>query len=213
MRKTQADEAGFLQSNPHERSSYDELDDNTKQHASQQITQVPSDANGKVFPVHWRAPTMMVGYLLVGIGFALGHHLYWYSLEGTVVPSETDQEWSKRLGIAAAFIAQSTLTLAVGVAYTQRVWLSVKRRPMTLSGLDNGFSLQDDVFAFLSWKVLRKAKFLCLLGLVAWCMPVSSTVSSATLSVRTGIVTNVTEVAVQVPNFAHNNTFQTIWAT
>lgn len=217
MRTTQADEAGFLQPSPHERSSY-ELDDSTpsytEQHPSQQqITQVPSDANGKVVPLHWRAPTMMVGYLLVGIGFALGHHLYWNSLEGTVVPSETDQEWSKRLGIVAAFIAQSTLTLAVGVAYTQRVWLSVKRRPMTLSSLDKVFSLQEDVFAFLSWEVLRKVKFLCLLGLVAWCMPISSTVSSATLLVRTGVVTNVTEVVVPVPDFSNNSTRQSIWGT
>lgn len=124
--------------------------------------------NGKAWRIHWRAPVLMVGYLVLGIGFALGHHFYWYSLDGAVVPSQTDQEWSQRYGIAAAFLAQSTLTLAVGVAYTQRVWVSVKRRPLTLSGLDKVFSLQDDIFAFLSWEVLSKAKFLCLLGLVAW---------------------------------------------
>lgn len=181
----------------------------TKRQPTQTVTQVPSSsqsiATSKAWGIHWRAPTLMVAYLLLGIGFALGHHFYWSSLEGTVVPSETDQEWSQRLGIAAAFIAQSALTLAVGVAYTQRIWVSVKRRPLTLSGLDKVFSLQDDIFAFLSWEVVTKAKFLCLLGLIAWCMPISSTISSATLSVRSGLVTNVTQVNVPVPDYTNGS--------
>lgn len=188
-----------------------------KRQPTQQVTQIRSPSQyskagppSKVWKIHWRAPVLMVGYLLLGTGFALGHHFYWYSLHDTVVPSETDQEWSQRLGIAAAFIAQSLLTLAVGVAYTQRVWVSVKRRPLTLGGLDKVFSLQDDVFAFLSWEVLTKAKFLCLLGLVAWCIPISSTFSSATLSVRSGTVTNVTEVNVPVPDYT--NSTETYWA-
>lgn len=110
----------------------------------------------------------MVGYLLLGIGFALGHHFYWSSLDGTVVPSDTDQEWSSRLGIAAAFLTQSALTLAVGAAYTQRIWVTVKRKPLTLSGLDKVFSLQSDIFSFLSKEVLGRAKFLALIGICAW---------------------------------------------
>lgn len=118
--------------------------------------------------IHWRAPVLIVGYLALGVGFALGHHFYWMSLDGTVVDSETDQEWAKRYGIAFAFLAQSTMTLSVGVAYTQRVWVTVKKNSMTLRSLDRVFSLQDDIFAFFSREIVKKAKVLSLLGICAW---------------------------------------------
>lgn len=170
----------------------------------------PSARSQRKGGVNWRAPTLMVVYLVVGLCFAVGHHVYWFSLHDTVVPSQTDQEWSQRLGIAAAFLAQSALTLAVGVAYTQRIWVAVRRRPWTLAGLDKIFALQDDLVAFASAEVLGRAKLLCLLGLIAWCLPISSTVSSATLSVRAGVVTNYTQVAVPVPDYA--NSSQSTWA-
>lgn len=110
----------------------------------------------------------ILGYLLLGVGFALGHHFYWMSLDGTVVPSEADQEWAKRFGIAFAFLTQSALTMSVGMAYTQRVWVTVKQNPMTLRGLDRVFSLQDDIFAFFSGEIVKKAKILSLLGICAW---------------------------------------------
>lgn len=142
-----------------------------KQHrVHQQVDEIDntSPQQTEAGTLHWKAPVAMVAYLLFGIGFALGHHFYWNSLDGTLVPSDTDQEWSSRAGIAAAFLAQSALCLAVGAAYTQRIWVTVKQKPMTLSGLDKVFSLQSDIFSFLSTEVLSKATFLCLLGLCAW---------------------------------------------
>lgn len=121
-----------------------------RHHAQQRVHEIktgnasPKDPNNAM-TLHWKAPASMLGYLVLGIGFALAHHLYWSSLAGTLVSSDTDQEWSARYGIAAAFLAQSALTLAVGAAYTQRIWVTVKRKFMTLSGLDKFFSLQSDV--------------------------------------------------------------------
>lgn len=131
-------------------------------------------SNTATWQIHWRAPALMFGYLLVGVGFALGHHLYWMSLDGTPVPSETDQQWAQRLGVALAFLTQSLLCLSVGVAYTQRVWVTVKKNAMTLRSLDRLFSLQEDIFAFFDYAIIGRAKVLSVIALCAWsvsCVP------------------------------------------
>lgn len=108
---------------------------------------------------------------MLGLGFVLAHHFYWMSLDGSLVKSQTDQEWAQRFGIAFASLSQSALTLSVGVAYTQRAWLTMKQSAFKLRSLDKVFSLQNDVFAFFSLEILSKAKILCFLGLCAWYVP------------------------------------------
>lgn len=85
-----------------------------RHYAQQQVHEIKTGNTNSARTLHWKATTSMVEYLVLGIGFALAHHPYWSSLDGTLVPSDTDQEGSSRYGIAAAFLAQSALTLAVG---------------------------------------------------------------------------------------------------
>ena len=118
--------------------------------------------------INWREPVLMAGFLIAGIALALGHHFYYRSLDGTVVSSDTRQEWALRFGTAFAFLTHTLLVASAAVAYTQRVWVTVKRKHFRLETLDNVFSLQANPFSFLSWEVLAKAKALCLLGLCIW---------------------------------------------
>lgn len=118
--------------------------------------------------IHWRAPALIPGLLFAGIALALGHHFYYMSLNGTVVSSDARQEWALRFGTAFAFLTQSSLVASAGVAYTQRLWVTVKKRAFPLKTLDNVFSLQSTIFAFFSWDVLSKAKVLYLLGICIW---------------------------------------------
>lgn len=118
--------------------------------------------------VNWRAPSLMLASLLCGAALALGHHFHYASLDGTVVSSGPRQEWALRFGSAFAVMVQSCLVASVAVAYAQRVWVTVGRRSLTLETLDKVFSLQANIFSFLGWELLRKAKLLCLLGLCAW---------------------------------------------
>lgn len=118
--------------------------------------------------MHWRAPTLILGLLAIGIALALGHHFYYRSLNGTAVSSDTRQEWALRFGTAFAFLTQSSLVASAGVAYTQRVWVTVKKKASPLRTLDNVFSLQNTLWSFFSWEVLAKAKALYLLGICIW---------------------------------------------
>lgn len=124
--------------------------------------------------IHWRAPTLILGLLGVGIALALGHHFYYQSLSGTVVSSNTRQEWALRFGSAFAFLTQSSLVASAGVAYTQRVWVTVKKKAFPLRTLDNIFSLQNTLWSFFSWEVLAKAKALYLLAICIWYVHVCS---------------------------------------
>lgn len=118
--------------------------------------------------IHWRAPALIAGLLFAGIALALGHHFYYMSLNGTVVSSDTRQEWALRFGSAFAFLTQSSLVASAGVSYTQRLWVTVKKRAFPLKTLDNVFSLPSTIFAFFSWGGLSKAKVLYLLGICIW---------------------------------------------
>jgi len=113
----------------------------------------------------------MIGLFVVGIVLALGHHFYYQSLDGTVVSSDTRQEWALRVGTAFAFLTHSSLVASAGTAYAQRLWVTVKGKQFRLEALDNIFSLQSSPFSFFSWEVLSRAKVLCLLGLCIWYVP------------------------------------------
>ncbi|ROV96276.1 hypothetical protein VMCG_07704 [Cytospora schulzeri] len=168
-------------------------------HGGQKTSDSEKTATWKI---HWMAPSLILACLLAGVAFALGHHFHYNSLDGTMVSSQPRQEWALRFGSAFAVLTQSCLVASVGAAYAQRFWVTVKGRDMALETLDRVFSLKTNLLSFFSWEVLRGAKLLCLLGLCAWLIPISSTVTPATLSVRTETITNVTEAMVPSPDYS-----------
>ncbi|POS75951.1 hypothetical protein DHEL01_v205650 [Diaporthe helianthi] len=151
--------------------------------------------------IHWRAPALMVGLFAVGIMLSIGHHFYYQSLDGTIVTSDTRQEWALRAGTAFAFLTHSSLVASAGTAYAQRLWVTVKRKQFRLGALDRMFSLQSSLFSFLSWEVLSRAKLLCLLGLCLWCLPIASVITPATLSVVSGSITDIRTMNVPYPDY------------
>lgn len=110
----------------------------------------------------------MAYLFLAGVACAIGHHFHYASLDGTAVDTEVSQQWAIRIGTGLAFLAKTCLTASVGVAYTQRLWVTVKKKPISLGNLDNVFSLTTDPLSFLSFEVLFSAKMLCLLAASMW---------------------------------------------
>ncbi|PHH88919.1 hypothetical protein CDD83_6881 [Cordyceps sp. RAO-2017] len=68
------------------------------------------------------APAKMVGLLLLGIAFAIGHHFFNRRLDSTPVDTKAIQEWVGRVGLAFAFLTKALLVGAVIMAYKQHVW-------------------------------------------------------------------------------------------
>ncbi|KAL8303353.1 hypothetical protein RB600_006998 [Gaeumannomyces tritici] len=151
--------------------------------------------------VYWGSPALMAFLLIAGVAFALGHHFHYKSLNNTLVPSQESQQWAIRIGTGLAFLSKASLAASVGVAYTQRLWVSVKKRSMSLQNLDKAFSLTTDPFSFLSAFLIARTKMLYLLAAAVWCIPLVATITPATLSIRPGIVSRTASVNVPRPDF------------
>lgn len=153
------------------RGSTNTLNPATKSHFIEDTTQLqPTDTRPPrttSWGIYWRSPALMTFFLVAGIAFALGHHFHYQSLDGTEVSSETKQQWAIRIGTGFAFLCKASLVGSVGVAYTQRLWVTVKKRSLSLQNLDDAFSLTTDPFSFFSG-VLISAKLLCLLAACMW---------------------------------------------
>jgi hypothetical protein len=92
----------------------------------------------------------MVGSLVCGVAFAMGHHFFYSSWNAQIVQSSAQQEWNIRIGTALAFLVKVCLTGAAGFAYTQLLWTTLTDRPVTLDGIDSLFSIATSAWEFLS---------------------------------------------------------------
>ena len=106
----------------------------------------------------------MFGLFSVGIATSVAHHIFYDSLDGKDVGTTMAQEWAIRIGTGMAFIIKASLAAAIGVAYTQRLWVTLKKKAITLQAVDDLFLLTMTPTSFFSWEVLRKAKLLCFMA-------------------------------------------------
>jgi hypothetical protein len=117
--------------------------------------------------IYWLAPTTMITSFLGGFLLALGHHLFYASRAGDIVPTGSysflgttlqKQQFNTSVGTALAFLVKTFLSVAISVAYIQLFWLTAHRAKQNprlgdvdwvTSGLSNVFSL---VYPNLWWK-------------------------------------------------------------
>ncbi|KAL4902655.1 hypothetical protein BDW74DRAFT_158265 [Aspergillus multicolor] len=143
--------------------------------------------------IHWRMPTAMGVCWIIGLGLALGHHFYYFSLNGTIVPGQTQQEWSLRVGTGLAFLTKTFLTTGVGIACVQNLWWILRSRPVRLSTLDSMWDIRGNIFNFFDPHIWLRGPNVAVLGLISWCIPLVTVVTPSTLSVRSTIGTMLQE--------------------
>lgn len=108
---------------------------------------------------------IMYAFLLLGSGFAIGHHKYYLSLHGT--PAD-DQVHKMRYGTVLAFLTKASLVAAVIAAFRQRIWASLVSTPLALETLDCLTAAPNDLLAALNPDFLRKAKIAVLMAWFSW---------------------------------------------
>ena len=148
--------------------------------------------------IHWVAPTIMLGGLIAGALFALGHHLYYFHLGGRPVsPSAysllgtrtTRQEFNVAVGTAFAFLVKTSLVFAISVAFLQIFWKAVRSRnnanAATFLQIDTLFGALNDVFALGDFKVWFKFPLLMAIAAIAWLLPIAAVITPSTLSIAT----------------------------
>ncbi|KZV74624.1 hypothetical protein PENSPDRAFT_749179 [Peniophora sp. CONT] len=90
----------------------------------------------------WKAPVIMFVTLLSATVVGIAHHIFLSILdEKSVTEFPFPQTWVRDVGNALSHVVQILLELSVGIALTQSIWFYVKRFNVSLSEVDDLFSL------------------------------------------------------------------------
>ncbi|KAL4926437.1 uncharacterized protein BDV17DRAFT_293646 [Aspergillus undulatus] len=154
--------------------------------------------------IGWQCPTLMVGLVISGASLAVGHHLYYRKLDGTMVESISEQTWAIRIGTGLAFLVKACLVSTVGIAAVQEIWATLRRKSLKLSGIDGMFAVLGNPFAFFVPDLWVYAKTLTLLAIISWLIPLTAVITPATLSVHLRPTSNNTELQVPTANFSND---------
>ncbi|KAL2812286.1 hypothetical protein BJX63DRAFT_443512 [Aspergillus granulosus] len=160
----------------------------------------------------WQCPVMMIGFVMCGMALSVGHHLYYHSLDDTLVNSVNQQTWAIRIGTGFAFLTRSFLVSAVGVAAAQEIWATLRKKNIRLYGIDSMFAVLNSPVAFFTWDLWIYAKTLTVLAIISWLIPLTAIITPATLSVHLLTKTNTTWLRVPTVNFAEEP-FWLPWAS
>ena len=114
------------------------------------------------------APIIMITSLVLGVGFALGHHFFYNSRDGTSVGNTTQQEWYIRVGTYFAYLVTFTFGVAIATAYTQQFWYSLRSRSVTVEEVDSLFAFLVNVTPFLDIRLWRGNFVLVLMAAIKW---------------------------------------------
>lgn len=147
----------------------------------------------------WQSSFGMYICFIFGVLCAVGHHIFYASLDGEPAESQTEM---LRYGTFLAFAAKAGFSAAAISAFKQRIWVTVRSRFMSISALDSMFAAAEDVTALFNWEFIRDARAAFALVFFAWTTPLVVILTANTLLVepRT-IVSNTTCPAVRTLNF------------
>ncbi|KAK4663458.1 hypothetical protein QC763_608540 [Podospora pseudopauciseta] len=160
----------------------------------------PGPAGPSFFGRIRRSKWAMYICLIFGVACAAGHHVFYSTLNGKPA---TDQLVMQRYGTLLAFGAKAGLGAAVIEASHQRVWVTARKRVMTVGALDSLFSMTESLASFGAWEVLKGAKIAALLALFVWIAPIVVILTANTLQVELSrIVTEDRCAGVRTLNFS-----------
>ncbi|KAF4919382.1 hypothetical protein CGCVW01_v007944 [Colletotrichum viniferum] len=134
-----------------------------------------------VYQKWWHPSWNMYFFLFAGIAFAMGHHFFYKHLDGS---EATNQLRMLRYGAALSFLSKASLASAVILAFRQRVWMTVRRKMLTLAAVDSLFAAAEDMSAIFNFEVFKQARVAMILALYIWCTPLVVILTSDTLGVR-----------------------------
>ena len=153
---------------------------------------------------HWRVPTVIILGFAAGLGFAIGHHCFYASLDGKPVDeTPLSQQFNTAIGTAFAFLVRASLVIAVGAVYWQLFWESVARKASAISHLDSLTGALGSLFDLLYVRAFRGSPALGVLALLSWLLPFAMLLPPATLSVHSAAFHETVQERVSVPHMAN----------
>ncbi|KAF4631466.1 hypothetical protein G7Y89_g6667 [Cudoniella acicularis] len=158
----------------------------------------------------WKAPLSMIGLLLAGLGFAMIHHFYYASLEGTEALPSTglrgwntgSQEWKVRYGTALAFVSKTTIAAAISLAYEEHLWKTLQKKAITIKGLDAAFLAFNNIVSLFNFEYIRNVKLGFALALLSWTVNYVNR-----LVYRVAVATAIQQEILDMPAFVPNSSY------
>ncbi|KAG0124257.1 hypothetical protein HOY82DRAFT_588002 [Tuber indicum] len=152
--------------------------------------------------LHWFLPSAMVGLFILGLLGALLHHWFYVSLHGK---GAKDQLIMVRFGTAFAFFTKAALVGSIVLAYRQRIWYTLRTKPITVKGIDNLFALTEDPTGFYSKDGATRARVATLMALATWVIPLAAVLSPGALTAQLSRVESTADCAVPALNTSAQN--------
>lgn len=138
----------------------------------------------KLWATYRSKPWNMCLLVIIGTAFALGHHLFYFTLDGR---EAINQSLMLRYGTILAFCAKACFGAAAAMAFQQRAWLVLRHKMARLETVDSIFTANTDIFSLLTWSSIRKAKVGSLIAVYCWITPLVVVLTSETLSIVGGM--------------------------
>lgn len=139
----------------------------------------------------------MVALFILGAGCAVSHHTYYSQLDGSIAGGADQQQWVIQIGAGLAFLSSAALASVIGISRTQWVWVTLRRRFITLAGVDALFGVTSDPLYFMNHDMLRRAKLATLMAVIMWIFPFTAILTPGTISVQTIIKTDTAPCSVR----------------
>lgn len=111
---------------------------------------------------------LMTGSLLLGLALAIGHHLFYDYLNDRIVQSQNQQEWFLRIGTGMAFLVRTLLSAAIGIAYIQILWRTLRSKSVTINGINSLFGVSHNAWDLTTLELWTAAPALTIVALIAW---------------------------------------------
>ncbi|ETS74716.1 hypothetical protein PFICI_13200 [Pestalotiopsis fici W106-1] len=142
---------------------------------------------------------LIVTNLLLGIIFAVGHHLFYASLDGEIVRSPSQQEWYLRIGTGLSFLVRALLSASIGSAYVQLIWHNLKSTTTSIKGVDAILGVLHNIWDLTVWELWRTRPIVIVVALAIWALPLTAIVTPATLIIEPASQLREDNITMPVP--------------
>ncbi|KAH0562446.1 hypothetical protein GP486_002860 [Trichoglossum hirsutum] len=132
---------------------------------SQYLLGRPTLRANDLWGIRWWTPFSMIGLFVLGVAGAISHHVFYSSLHGHEAKNQLEKV---RYGTAMAVFTKATLVGSVVVAYQQRIWYTLRRKALSMRGINSLFTVADDPTMFREMDMIRNAKVATIMAVAIW---------------------------------------------
>ncbi|CAK7231223.1 hypothetical protein SBRCBS47491_007858 [Sporothrix bragantina] len=170
---------------------------------SPRVTVQPIDRPPPTLGVHWLSPAVAIVLFVASFLFALGHDLYNSHLNGKLadtstgltgllgtkidafIKSDSDyQTWAIRIGTGLTNLSTTALSKLIALIAAQQAWFTLRRKAMSIDGIDHMFGVLDDPLAIFNTEIWAHAKGYMALAVLSYGLWFVKVITPATLSVQ-----------------------------